>query len=202
MDPRDDVALLEAAGRGNREAFAVLVERHHRAVIHFIHRFLGTPDRDTVEDLAQEVFLAAWQGAAAFRPRAKVLTWLLRIATNDCLNYRRGQRLRTTISLDARRHAERPGPADHEPQPQVLTRERAAAVHAAIASLPPMQRAAVLLHHFHHLPYKEIAGALETTLPAVESLLFRAKRSLAARLACEEKDTLPQVLPHIGAERG
>ena len=100
MSERADEDLLIAGGRGDRPAFGELVERHHRAVVQFIYRFLGDVDRSTAEDLAQDVFMHAWKAAPSFRARAKVVTWLLQIAKNRSLNYRRGQRLRRMASLD------------------------------------------------------------------------------------------------------
>ncbi len=97
----DDSALLLQAGQGNRQAFGALVEIHHRSIIRFIHRFLGIADSATAEDLAQEVFLAAWLAAPNFIPRASVHTWLLRITTNRCLNHQRAKRRKPTVQLPA-----------------------------------------------------------------------------------------------------
>ena len=76
--------------------------------------------------------------------------------------------------------------------------ERAAGLRAAVANLPARQRAAVLLRHFHDLSYAEIATVLEVSVPAVESLLFRARRRLYKKLAREANS--PQVPPELGAE--
>ena len=95
MSEPTDTELLLASGRGDQDAFNRLVRRHHRPIIHFVHRFLATVDRATAEDLAQQVFLGAWKYAPSFQPRARVLTWLFRIATNACLNYQRQQRSRS-----------------------------------------------------------------------------------------------------------
>ena len=80
-DTWEDNDLMLAAGQGDRSAFGILVERHHRAIVQFAYRFLATPDRNAAEDLAQDVFLAAWKAAPVFRSRAKVLTWLLLLKT-------------------------------------------------------------------------------------------------------------------------
>ena len=199
MVAREDEDLVLAAGRGDRAAFAVLVERYHRAVIRFVHRFVGEGRHHTVEDLAQDVFLAAWKAAPAFRPRAKVLTWLLRITTNICLNYRRGSRLRRTLPLDADGATRHTGPESEQPEARAIARERADKVTRAIAGLPANQRAAILMRHFHGLCYVEIAEVLDTSISAVDSLLFRARRALQATLATES-DASPQVLPKSGVE--
>jgi len=197
MSNRRDEDLLQDAGGGDREAFGVLVERHHRAVMQFVHRFLGDIGRDTAEDLAQDVFLKAWKAASSFEPRAQAITWLLRIATNTCLNYRRGKRLRRAVSLDANTEADIP---DRQAGPAAASqaREQADRVRRAIAELPPNQRAAIVLRHFHGLSYAEISDVLDVSVSAVESLLFRARRTL--RVALAENETAPQVLPGLGAE--
>jgi RNA polymerase sigma-70 factor (ECF subfamily) len=201
MPEREDEDLLISAGQGDREAFGLLVERHHRAVVQFAYRFLGKVDRDTAEDLAQDVFLRAWKSAPSFQPRARVLTWLLRLTTNACLNYQRGRRLRRVISLqpDAPGNdSELPSkPADAASPPD----EDTARVRSAVAELPDSQRAAITLRHFHDFSYGEIAEVLETSVSAVESLLFRARKTLRGRLAdLRNPAESPQVLPELGAE--
>lgn len=193
MSVSDDQQLMLAAAQGDREAFGRLVERHHPGVLRFVHRFLGIVDGHTAEDLAQDVFLAAWKAAPSFRPRAKVLTWLLRITTNICLNYRRRSRLRAAVSLATRGFlSTQEGNAGlrsaaERPDAREIAREQAEMVGRAIAGLPPKQRTAILLRHFHGLSYAEIADVLDTSVSAVESLLFRARQSLRNVLQPEQK---------------
>lgn len=186
MPTRSDDILLLAAGRGDREAFGVLVERHYRAIVRFNHRFLATADRGTAEDLAQQAFLGAWRYAPTFQPRAKVVTWLFRIATNTCLNYRRSEQLRTTVPQDLRESSARGeglvDPADVAAE----TSERSQQVRAAIAGLPPHHRAAIVLRYFHEFSYAEIAEIMQTSPSAVDSLLHRAREALRARLGSKK----------------
>ena len=199
MSQQRDEELLLAAGRGDRQAFGHLVERHHRAVVQFIYRFLGDVDRDSAEDLAQDVFLKAWKAARGYRPRAKVSTWLLQIARNTSLNYRRSHRLRRTFPLhesDARSQATADPVAD-----EAGVNERTRRIRAAIAGLPDKQRAAVILRHYQDLRYSDIAAVLGISVSAVESLLFRARTTLRDRLAVREADLKsPQVSPELRAE--
>lgn len=182
MPPQSDEDLMLAAGRGDRRAFAALVERHERTVFHFIQRFLGY-DVHGAEDVAQDVFLSVWKSAPGYRPTAKVLTWVLRIATNASLNHVRSRRVRQRVlPFDQRPRDEADPPsADAAPPDE----ERGAAVRSAIAELPPAQRAAIILRHFHELPYSEIAEALDVSHGAVESLLFRGRENLRRRLGSE-----------------
>ncbi|MCP4249923.1 MAG: RNA polymerase sigma factor [bacterium] len=197
---RDDATLLAAAGRGDRGAFAALVERHQQPVCRFIQRYLGTADRDAVEDLAQDVFLIAWKAASTFEPRAKVTTWLLRVAANRCLNYRRGRALRRATSLEATdRAADLPAGSPSAEQ-QMDRGEQMVGVRAAVAALSPKQRVAIVLRHFHDLPYVEIAQVLGISVSAVESTLFRARQSLRAGLARATADESPQVSRDLRVE--
>lgn len=194
---RNNADLLRAAGSGDRASFAVLVDRHHTTLIRFIHRFLGAVDVATAEDLAQDVYIKAWRACATFEPRAKVLTWLLQIASNTCLNHRRGQRHRRCVSLVESME----GPTASTTEPSAAQREDTAAVRAAVASLPDTQRAAIILRHFHDLPYADIADVLEVSVASVESLLFRARRRLRGSLVGVRKtQESPQGLPKWRAE--
>jgi len=199
MKAPTDEELLLAAGRGDREAFALLVRRHHRAIIHFVHRFLATADRATAEDLAQQVFLSAWRYAPGFEPRAQVRTWLFRIATNACLNYRRGQRSRPG-AVPLTQAAEAPDAADSNGVRPLLEQERARQVRLAVAALPPAQRAAIVLRYFHDFPVAQIAAVLGVSVSAAEALLHRGREGLYRRLGEAENAAGPQVSPRPRAE--
>jgi RNA polymerase sigma-70 factor (ECF subfamily) len=184
-DARDDTSLLLAAGQGDRQAFGALVEMHHRTVVHFIHRFLGIADRATAEDIAQDVFLAAWKAAASFKPRAAVRTWLLRITANRCLNHKRARRRRPTVPLVGEPES-RHEPALPAPDEDIAERDLSTRLQAAVAVLVPRQRAAVMLRHAHGLSHADIAAVLETTAPVVKALLFRAHRRLGQIIDLEK----------------
>ncbi len=94
----DDARLVEACRSGSHPAFAVLVERHRRAVYQVCHRFAG--NHDDASDLTQEVFLRAYRGLGRFRGDASVGTWLYRIAVNASLN-RVSTRPPVQVPLDA-----------------------------------------------------------------------------------------------------
>lgn len=200
MPDRDDTALLLAAGEGDRQAFGALVERHHRAIIQFAHRFLSTADRATAEDIAQQVFLAAWKAAPSFEPRAAVKTWLLRITTNICLNHQRARRRRPTTPLVGEPAADASAGRAVPPDEAAVDQERAERLQAAVDALPANQRAAILLRHVHDLSYAEIAAVLETSISAVESLLFRARSRLRDVIEAGENDKTPQVSSPSGAD--
>jgi RNA polymerase sigma-70 factor (ECF subfamily) len=200
MPDRDDTALLLAAGKGDRQAFGALVERHQRAVIQFVHRFLSTADRATAEDIAQQVFFAAWKAAPSFEPRAAVKTWLLRITTNICLNHQRARRRKPAVPLVGEPAAHALAGRSESPDEAALDQERAGRLQAAVDALPASQRAAILLRHVHDLSYAEIAAVLETSISAVESLLFRARSRLRGVIEAGENEQAPQDPSFRGAD--
>ncbi|HMB52935.1 MAG TPA: sigma-70 family RNA polymerase sigma factor [Thermoanaerobaculia bacterium] len=188
VEEDEDRAVLERVADGDAEAFALLVERHQERLVRVCTRMLG--DREEARDAAQEAFLKAFRGAADYRPRGKVYTWLYRIAVNHCLNKLRRRRIVRFLSLSGPAEGtggdEAPAfdPATDAPGPDdaLESRQRWQRARRAIAGLPPNQRAVLVLARFEGLAYKEIAEVLGITLGAVESRLVRAMRNLSAAM--------------------
>jgi len=186
VDP--DALLMVRVQEGDRASFEKLFLKYSRQIVAFVRRFVG--NQALAEELAQDVFLKAYRSRDDYEPRAKFTTYLYRIATNHCLNeLRRGVHRNVHDPLDAPKSASERAPraelADPAPGPDAIAagRSLAAAVDAAIASLPEAQRAALLLLRYEGQSYEEIASALSMSVPAVKSLLNRAKTSLRERLA-------------------
>jgi RNA polymerase sigma-70 factor, ECF subfamily len=175
----DDRALVSACVAGRREAFDELVVRHRRAVYQLCLRFLGS--HEDAADLAQDVFLRAYRAMPQFKGDAAIGTWLHRIAVNACLN-RLGGRSHRTEPID-----ERQAPASREPDAvsRLMTAERAGQVRAAIARLPPKQRATLILRIYQDLPHQEIARILGSSVGAVKANFFHALHNLKRLLQDE-----------------
>ncbi len=187
------------------------LEEHRVALTGHCYRMLGSVT--DAEDAVQETMLRAWRAAARFEGRATVRTWLYRIATNVCLDALAGKARRVrpieerpagTIddALGARERAHwlepipdaMAVPADGDPHELAIMREsiRLAFV-AALQHLPPRQRAALLLTEVLEWSAAETAQALDTTVPAVNSALQRARATLAARCPRREPAALTPV---------
>ncbi|HEY3381549.1 MAG TPA: sigma-70 family RNA polymerase sigma factor [Vicinamibacterales bacterium] len=179
LDNADERELVRECLGGRSEAFDVLVVRHRRAVYLVCYRFVGNHEDAT--DLAQDVFVRAYRALGRFKGDSSVKTWLYRIAVNVCLNKVSARALRTE-SIDD----QQPLPA-HDPDAvsQLLSAERAGLVRAAVARLPPRQRATLILRVYQDLPHLEIARIMGISVGAVKANFFHALNNLRRLLAGE-----------------
>jgi RNA polymerase sigma-70 factor (ECF subfamily) len=179
-----DFALMARINEGDHAAFRQLVERHQNAVIGTVAKMLG--NASDAEDIAQQVFLRIWRHANRYRPDAKFTTYLFTITRNLVFNETRRRGRKKEVSSDEREensnHLIGDNP-ERQPDAELLQRELQQAVDTAIAALPDTQRMAVVLRRYEQLSYEEIAKVLELTVPAVKSLLFRARTSLRETLS-------------------
>jgi RNA polymerase sigma-70 factor (ECF subfamily) len=163
---------------GDMEAFRLLVEAHQARVIGTISKMLGSDTE--AEDLAQQVFIRVWKSAQRYKPKAKFTTWLFRITRNLVFNEMRRRKHFAEPTDDVLEPAER---TSHEPDQALLEEELQSAIQEAINNLPESQRMAIILRRYEEMPYEEIAKVMRTTVPAVKSILFRARAELRERLA-------------------
>jgi len=172
LEGLDERALVAACLAGQREAFDELVVRHRRAIYQVCYRFVGNHEDAT--DLAQETFLRAYRALRNFKGDAQVGTWLYRIAVNLCLN-KVSARTPRTEPVD-----ERLALPSREPDAvsRLMTEERAGLVRAAVARLPPRQRATLILRVYQDLSHQEIARALGSSVGAVKANFFHALQNL------------------------
>jgi len=178
-----DVALMQLVGAGNTSAFEELVERHQRLVVGTVGRMLG--NNSDVEDIAQQVFVRVWKSARRYVPRAKFTTWLLKITRNLVFNEVRRRSRHAQLPLQVESEDEERPIKDERamaPDAALLEQELQRAIEAAIAQLPETQRMAVVLRRYDDLSYEQIADVLDQSVPAVKSLLFRARTQLRAHL--------------------
>jgi RNA polymerase sigma-70 factor (ECF subfamily) len=182
MSEPDDVELMRLAGAGDEQAFEQLVERHQNLVIGTVAKMLG--GAEGAEDIAQQVFVRVWQSAPRYRPEAKFTTWLLTIVRNLVFNETRRRR-RGFFQPFENDDGSVPDIHDlsmRDASAELGEHELREAIDAAIAALPEAQRMAIILRRFEDMPYEDIAEVLKTSVPAVKSLLFRAREDLRVRL--------------------
>jgi RNA polymerase sigma-70 factor (ECF subfamily) len=187
VPPDPDAVLMLRVKRGDREAFAELVEKYKQPVMNFVFRSLR--DEVEAEDLAQNVFLQVYKSRSRYKQTAKFTTWLFTIARNLCLNELRRRARHPAESIEETQ-------TDNEEQPQrqyedksqtappeeLLQTELARKIEEALAELPENQRSAILLCRQEELSYEEIATVLDCSLSATKSLIHRGRETLKEKL--------------------
>jgi RNA polymerase sigma-70 factor (ECF subfamily) len=180
----EDVRLMKLVSHGDTSAFETLVERHQSLVAGTVARMLGS--NSDVEDIAQQVFIRVWKSARRYVPRAKFTTWLLKITRNLVFNELRRSKRHAHVPLQTDPGAEEfPLKDEKNPAPDasLLQTELQQAIEDAITQLPESQRMALILRRYEQLSYEEISEVLDLSVPAVKSVLFRARTELRARLS-------------------
>jgi RNA polymerase sigma-70 factor (ECF subfamily) len=163
--------LLRQGRAGDRAALERLVARHKRPLFALCYGMLGDPD--DAEDAVQETFLRALRALAAFRADAAFRTWLYRIAVNVCLKWKAARA--PTVPFDE----QRPQTPCMAASPESLAL-RQLRMNEALGSLPPQQRAALLLKEREGWSMTEIGAAFGWNEKRVETELYRARRALIA----------------------
>jgi RNA polymerase sigma-70 factor, ECF subfamily len=171
-----DGYLVARARDGYLDAYEMLVQRHSAMAYRVALRLCG--DHHDAQDIAQESFIVAWQRLDRFREDSSFSTWLYQIVTRRALNKITRGRVTDLVDLLDESAAD-PGA---EPAVQTEQNLKADAVSDALAALPFPQRAVVVLHHFEGLSYAEVAEVTRSSVPAVRSHLYRARRTLGKRL--------------------
>jgi RNA polymerase sigma-70 factor (ECF subfamily) len=180
-----DGRLIEAFRDGERWAFEEIYRRHRRLVLRALRPGVG--DRETADDLAQEVFLKAHRFRESYRPEFALSTWLRAIARNtlhDWLRARSGTPLERLVALPAAPGDEPLSPVERLPSPEpgperwLHRRHERRRLRELLRGLTRPQRRVVWLRVVRELPYAEIAKLLGMSLDAVKCLGYRARQAL------------------------
>ena len=194
---QSDEKLIALIRRGHHGAFEALVQRYQPRLLAFCRHMLGSTE--DAEDVLQEVFAASFNAICADERPINARPWLYRIARNRCLNHLRRPAPAGQDSMDVFERDGGTTTAD-----TVHKREEFRQIVSDVQDLPETQRTALLLREIDALAYDQIAEAMDTTVSSVESLLVRARVSLAeaseARmLTCDEvRLELGQVAEGLG----
>lgn len=190
----EEQVWLERARNGDRAAFGRLVEAYQGPVYNLAYRMLN--NRGEAEEAAQEAFIRAYTRLDSYDPQRKFSTWLLSITSNYCIDLIRKRRA-TLLSLEEPLPAHPALMSDHAdgPEAQTLNHEREALVQSLLATLPEEYRETVVLRYWYDMSYEEIAEVMDTTVSAIKSRLFRARRQLAE--ATTDGEVAERLQPHL-----
>ena len=184
-----DEILVRLCQNGDKRAFEQLVIRYQDKIFSVIYRFVK--DRDTVNDLAQDVFIKAFNSLKGFEGRSSFYTWLYQIAVYTALNHLSLARVRTTRNLEVE-EIERGLPDPNAGIGNLLENgyihgELAQAALSAIEELPEEYKKVFILKEYEEMSYEEIAETLNIPIGTVRSRLNRARTELRRVLKVEFK---------------
>jgi RNA polymerase sigma-70 factor (ECF subfamily) len=180
-----DAALVENARKNEAEAFGRIVDAYQSRIIGFVSRMV--PTEEDALDVAQEVFIRAYQHLDRFDSRSSLRTWLFKIAHNLCIDRaRRAKRAPLQLSVSAGLQGE----SDWElldqtegPEDLVINQELRDIVEEAISSMSEKLREVLLLHEEQEMAYEEISQAIKVPVGTVKSRLFLARAHLKRAIA-------------------
>jgi RNA polymerase sigma factor (sigma-70 family) len=179
---RSDEQLLALFRAGSEEAFSAIHDRYRQRLFAYVRQMLCAAPRQDAEDVLQDVFVRAYGALRADERHVHVRAWLYRVAHNRCIDH-------------MRRPA--PPPADvfevsrkplHDPVEEAQRREDLAQLVQDVGRLPEHQRSALLMREIDGMSYADLAGALDVTVPAVKSLLVRARIGLVEAAEARDAD--------------
>lgn len=180
-----DVRLMLQVRDDDAVAFEELVQRYQNRLIAVLEHMVQ--NRQSAEDLAQDVFLRVYRARKSYSPDARFATWLFRIAHNVASNALRAQSRRREVSVLPGNPEDTSGISLDQlakaasglmPTRRLDKAELSEVVQTAIESLPDQQRMALLLSKFEEMSYVDVARTLDLTVPSVKSLLWRARENL------------------------
>jgi RNA polymerase sigma factor (sigma-70 family) len=177
---RSDEQLVRLFREGNDEAFRVIHDRYRSRLLAYARQMLSGSRLDA-EDALQEVFVRAYAALRADDREISLRAWLYRVAHNRCIDELRRPAPPAPEELELMR------PPSADPIATTEQRESLRRLVADVRRLPEQQRSALLMREMVGLPYQDLAAALDVTVPAVKSLLVRARIGLAQ--AAEARDT-------------
>ena len=184
MKHDDDAALMKSAARGDSGAFSALVTRYQKQVFNFFLRSTGS--FEDAEDLSQQLFVNLFRSAKRYRPKALLRTYIFRIAANLAASHARKRRIRKGRSLDEMfEKGIEPEAEGQGVDPSIFVEGselQQASLHA-LFELPQEWRIAMELRVSRGFSNSDIAEAMGKTVPAVESILYRARERLALALS-------------------
>lgn len=174
-----------AAQRGDAEAVNQLVACYQQPVFNLCYRMMG--DRAEAEDAAQETLIKAVLNLHTFDTGRPFKPWILRIASNECID--RIRRRKPLVYLDGMGEDgawEWQAGESPNPEAEMLHHEQRTQIRELMEDLPPLDKTVITLFYWEGLSYIEIGEATGLSVSAIKSRLFRARRTMAQLLVQEE----------------
>jgi RNA polymerase sigma-70 factor (ECF subfamily) len=182
----NEALWIREAIQGDDDAFGFLVDQYQRPVYSLCYRMLG--NSKDAEDAAQESFIRAYYNLKKYDPNRSFATWLLSISSHYCIDQYRKRQL-PTVSVEALPAEIIPDRNIPNPETELSQSERERQVQNLMMELKPVDRAAMVMRYWHQCSEVEIAEALDLTVSAVKSRLYRSRQAFAESWLAMENET-------------
>ncbi len=179
---RSDEQLLALFRSGSDEAFRVLHDRYRQRLFAYVRQMLSAGSRQDAEDVLQDVFVRAYGSLRNDNRDMNVRAWLYRVAHNRCIDH-----LRRPVPPPAEIFEVSRKPL-HDPVEEAQRRDDLRRLVHDVSNLPEQQRSALLMREIDGMTYADLAVALDVTVPAVKSLLVRARIGLVEAAEARDAD--------------
>ena len=182
----EDIELISRLKCGDEESFREIVHLFEKQVLNNCYRFVN--NRETAEDLTQDVFIEVYRSINLFRNESKLSTWIYRIAVSKSLDFLKSQKRKKRFGIFSSLYREDnmeekfSSAEKFIPDKDFENKERMKLLTLALDKLPQNQRIAITLSKYNEMSYQEIADVLNVSIPAVESLIHRAKEKHRKKL--------------------
>lgn len=178
----DNYELVNESINGNQRAFSELLNRYKNLIYSIVLRMLN--DTEEANDLVQEIFIKIYRNLDKYHAEFQFSTWIIRIATNHVIDYRRKKK-QETLSVDDLMNE----PANYiTPEQEIIRKERLKGVSQAISLLPEIYKVPIVLFHQQGLRYQEIANVLGEPLSKIKNRIFRGRKMLKENLKTQVSD--------------
>ncbi len=185
--------VIQRCLTGDQAAWDEIVRLHWRRVFNIAYKFVGR--HDLAEDLTQDVFLKLFKSLDTFDRRANFQTWLISVSRNLCIDhYRSVRKERETMNRDVDPADLTPVATTRSPHVELEQRDRVELLRAALDTLAPTLRTAVMLRDIQELSYQEIADRLRLPEGTVKSRINRGRTELARQIQTlrDQQDAVPK----------
>lgn len=178
MQNPEDLKLIDRFKIGDASAFEELVLKYQDRIYNLCRHMLG--NAHDAEDAAQDVFIKAYRGLRKFQPNASLYTWLYRIATNTCIDYKRKPFFASLFHHSEHSEETMIDTPSDAPSPERLyeSKQMDRALWTSLGKLSAKLRSAIILKEIEGLSYEEIAEALDISIGTVKSRISRAREEL------------------------
>ena len=169
---KTDYELVQASLNGNMLAFEELVLRYKNLVYSVVLRMVN--NTEDANDLAQEIFIKTYRYLEKYSPEYKFSTWIIKIATNSVIDFRRKKKIDTIDILEMSYEL----PDKATPESLYIEKERKKGLSGYIDELPDMYKIPIVLYHMESMSYQEISEILGISLSKVKNRIFRGRKIL------------------------